>query len=166
MADNAIKSASFQSLSGTRRHVGAEGATQRRDCGCSNAQTDDKNPQGCQPAASYHSPAYQPGKIDASIRLSLEAEQTARNALAEVREAVSGDCARGVNRTGAALPAYASFLELPAFRVFRTPCLALFTVAAVELRHGFSPENWENHKIHCTLGEGRSCKLLIQIWGG
>jgi hypothetical protein len=87
-------------------------------------------------------------------------------ALRRLAPELAGDCARGVNRTGAALPAYASFLELPAFRVFRTPCLALFTVAAVELRHGFSPENWENHKIHCTLGEGRSCKLLIQIWGG
>ena len=33
----------------------------------------------------------------ASIRLSLEAEQTARNALAEVREAVSGYRAEGLD---------------------------------------------------------------------
>jgi len=49
----------------------------------------------------------------------------------------------GMDQAGTTFPAFAAFLELPAFGVFRMTGFALFAVAAVELqRHDFDARNW------------------------
>jgi len=46
MTDEAIKSASLQSLPSVRRYVRAEGSAQRNDCYDTNSQTENQNPKG------------------------------------------------------------------------------------------------------------------------
>src|SRR5580658_1863708 len=49
MADQGVKSAALQSLSGAQRHVRAEGSSQRKDCHGANSQTENQHSEGHRP---------------------------------------------------------------------------------------------------------------------
>src|SRR5271170_1491748 len=59
MTDEAVESASLQSLSGAHRYVCAEGSAQRNDCHGTNSQTENQKPKGGRPQ-----PAMAPRHVD------------------------------------------------------------------------------------------------------